>query len=243
MNNLTPETTVGTAVADNMKRVKVFQHHGIDFCCGGKATLAAAASKKGLAVEDLISDLIALDRASNATQDQSWNDRSVADLVGHILVTYHDPLRSELPRLHQMLKKIAAVHGDSHPELRELFNRFTHFEREMYDHMAKEENILFPLCVDLERGTVEDGAFCGSVNGPIRVMMMEHDDAAAFFSHMNRLTNDLQPPDGACTTYRASFDGLRDLEQEMHLHIHLENNVLFPRAAALEEASRTCSSL
>lgn len=241
MRTLTTTTTVGEAVADNIKRVKVFQQHGIDFCCGGKVSLEHAAGKKGLAVDRLIEDLKRIDQSSSP-DDIAWTERSIPEIVEHVLITYHEPLKAELPRLHQMLKKVASVHGPEHPELPELFSRFTRFESEMYHHMAKEENVLFPMCVDLATGTNSTPGFCSSVEGPIRVMLMEHDDAGEFFAVMNRLTDGLTPPPGACNTYRASFDGLKDLEREMHLHIHMENNVLFPKALAAEQASHAAGA-
>lgn len=235
-STITPDRKVGDLASENLGLTRVFQRHGIDFCCGGGQTLSAVCAKKGLDITALIAELD--QELANASKDRAANLASwtIAELVDNIVKTHHAFLRTELPQVHMMAEKVARVHGDRHPELPQVYRGFVRMEQEMCQHMMKEESILFPLCVDLEKATEMPSMHCGSVAGPIRMMEMEHNEMAAFFDRARALTNNLTPPDDACMTYRALFQRLGELEQDLHLHTHKENNVLFPRAIAREEA-------
>ena len=156
--------------------------------------------------------------------EQRWDEAPLEDLIDHIIATYHRPLEEELPRLEAMLRKVNQVHGEKDPErLAALLEVFIELKDELTSHMMKEEQVLFPMIID------GNGAMA---MGPVNVMMHEHESAGDALKRIRILTDDYQPPDGACTTWRALWHGLGVLETELHQHIHLENNILFPRALA-----------
>ena len=232
MATLTPQAIVGQLVAERASRAKVFERFGIDYCCAGKISVEAACSRKGIDPVAVLAAIEALDAALGAQQDTTdWTTAPVDALVQHILDTHHEFLRVAMPRLSFLTAKVANVHGGDHPELREVAAIFAKFHAEMEAHMAKEENILFPMIRALAAG--ESTGFGPPVNAPISVMEAEHVDAGNDLETINRLTDGYAPPEGACNSYRAMLDGLRELEQDTHQHIHLENNILFPRALAL----------
>lgn len=202
---------------------RVFQRHSIDFCCRGGTALRSACDKKGLDADRIVKEVEA-EIAGTGDDAARWETEPLDRLIDHILTTYHEPLRLELPRLQKMADKVLAVHGDKMPDvLGELQSVFTALRTELEAHMVKEEQILFPM---IKAGS---GSEAG---GPIAVMEDEHASAGAALKRLRELTNDFQPPEGACTTWTALWAGLADLEKELHLHIHLENNILFPRAVA-----------
>ncbi len=242
--NITSENTVGEVAVAFPSTIRVFEQYRIDYCCGAAQSIADACSDKGLAVNELIDRLQQASQETSPPHVRDWTKTSLTELVDHILETHHRYLYDEIPRLRQMVSKVIAVHGEEHPEsLIPLGRVFEGLEDELAGHMFKEERVLFPLVKEMEvaeaAGTSLPEFGCGSVNNPIRVMRYEHDNAGNALSEMRRLTNDYIPPEDACNTYRALFHGLLALEQDLHQHIHLENNILFPRAIALEEALTT----
>lgn len=215
------QTRVGQIAAEYPLATRVFARHHIDFCCGGGRPLAEACEKKGLDVDALIAE-IRREVDGNPAPDVRWDQAPLRDVIEHILFAYHRPLREELPRLDAMARKVLSVHGDKRPEtLGELVNVFAGLRAELDAHMMKEEQILFPA-IQAGHGATADG--------PIAVMMHEHDDAAAALHRLRELTDDYTVPDEACNTWRALWHGLEALETSLHEHIHLENNILFPRA-------------
>ncbi len=234
MITLNAHATVGDWVRDRPDRSRVLERLGIDYCCGGKRPLAEACRERGLDVETVVDQLIEPDDA--ATGDVTDADAlSLTDLADHIEQTHHAYLRRELPRLGAMVRKVAAVHGERCPWMLELDGVFAGFVAELDSHMMKEEQILFPLIRDLEaNGSGPDASRAMSVGNPIRVMEHEHDDAGRALERMRTLSNGFAPPADACNTFRAMLDGLAQLEQDMHQHVHKENNVLFPKAIELE---------
>lgn len=240
MTTLDTSTPVGQLVADRPSRSRVFQQLGIDFCCGGKKPLEEACRAKGLDPQTVLKTLLAGEGqqpASSAEADAA--KMSLTDLCDHIENTHHGYLRRELPRLQQMLVKVAAVHGDHCPWMRDVLAVFEPFTREMTDHMMKEEQALFPMIRALESGGNEVAGHCGgTIANPVHRMELEHDDAGEALRRMHELTDGYTPPVDACNTFRAALDGLRELEQDMHQHVHKENNVLFPRAMELESNRR-----
>jgi len=242
--NITSENTVGEVAIAFPSTIRVFEQYRIDYCCGAAQSIADACSDKGLAVNVLIDRLKQASQETPPPRMRDWTKTSLTELVDHILETHHRYLYDEIPRLRQMVSKVIAVHGEGHPEsLIPLGRVFEGLEDELAGHMFKEERVLFPLIKEMESakesGTSLPEFGCGSVNNPIRVMRYEHDNAGNALSEMRRLTNDYIPPEDACNTYRALFHGLLALEQDLHQHIHLENNILFPRAIALEEVLTT----
>jgi len=211
--------------------VRVFQRHGIDFCCGGKKTLASVCDEQQLSVNELAAAIDAA-AANPASPDHDWTAARLFELVDYIVATYHDALREQLPRLREMAVKIARVHGTKDQNLGRLEQAIAEFADDMSDHMRKEEGILFPsICAR------ESGARTMPLAHPIRVMEAEHDSAGELLTRMRLLTGHYTVPEWGCGTVRALYRELAEVESAMHMHVHLENNVLFPRAIALDEAA------
>lgn len=237
--NITGENTVGEIAAAFPSTIRVFERYYIDYCCNGVQSIADACSRKGIAVADLIAQLKQASQEPPSPNVRDWTKTALTPLVDHILLTHHQYLYDEIPRLRGLLSKVILVHGEEHPSLIPLGQVFEALKDELAEHMFKEERILFPIIKEMEivqkNGTPLPEFGCGSINNPIRVMRHEHDNAGNALSEMRQLTHDYAPPEDACNTYRALFQGLLELEQDLHQHIHLENNILFPRAVALEE--------
>ena len=230
----TLETTVGQLVTQRPGRARVFEAFGIDYCCGGKKPLAEAIREKGLDPRTVVRILQTFDEQA-PSDERDWSKSSLAALADHIELTHHAYLKSELPRLEYLVNKVANRHGSHTPRLVELARIFAAFKLELESHMHKEEAVLFPVCRQMERASAPQQLHCGSVENPIAVMIREHDDAGDALKRMRELTNDYTPPADACNTYRALFDSLRELEQDMHRHVHKENSILFPKALELEQ--------
>lgn len=228
---ITAETTVADIATQMPATIAVFQQHQIDFCCGGRIPLREACSERGLATEALIADLIAAERPASPEPD--WQRVPLAALVRHIQTRYHEPLRAELPRLAAMLAKVVQRHGEHLPEtLVPLQRTFSDFSEELLSHMAKEDQVVFPLIEALDAGE-RAAERARAIAGPIAIMEDDHERAGSALAAMRALTSGYAPPEWACPTFRGLYYGLAELEAEMHMHVHLENHVLFPRAAAL----------
>jgi regulator of cell morphogenesis and NO signaling len=231
---LSKTTSVGQLVAERPLRACVLEQYGIDYCCGGKATLEDACFKNGLKVEEILEKLIAADRKDVQSSAPDWTTASLKDLIDHIVTTYHQPLRQELSRIAQLAEKVARVHGDNHPEMIEVLSIFNRFKAQLELHMQKEEMVLFPGIASMEAtGTPQIFGCGGGIEHPIEVMNQEHDDAGQALCAMRRLTHDYTPPDDACSTFKVLLFSLGQIESEMHQHVHKENNILFPRALEL----------
>lgn len=228
----TMHETVGGLVAERPEWARVFEELGIDYCCGGRRTLREACEGRGLSLDAVLRRLAAAD-AERPTGEPDWTAAPLAVLCDHIVHTHHAFLRRELPRVGRLLIKVVGVHGDRHPELFRVDALFGPFARDMDHHMAKEEQILFPLVKRLAAGEPV------GMNplAPVRVMEAEHDQAGAALAEMRRLTDDFRPPEGACASYRAALAGLSAIEQDLHRHVHTENNILFPRTERLAKAA------
>ena len=235
---LSPETTVGQMVRQRPARSRVFETFKIDYCCGGKLSLAEACDKAQVDPRQVIEQLRLADQRQDATQG-AYTDADamgLSELADHSEQTHHVYLRSELPRLDQMTHKVASVHGDAEPRLHQLRQTFEALRDELTSHMLKEERILFPMIRQIERSQALPAFHCGSLANPVAQMEHEHDVAGNALEQFRALTDDYAAPDWACNTYRAMLDGLATLEADLHQHIHKENNVLFPRAMEREQA-------
>ena len=230
MTTLRPETHVADIARELPGTIKVFQHHKIDFCCGGKRPLAEIAAAAGLPLDPLLAEL--REAAAGPQTEGDWSQASPRELVEHILQRYHKPLQRDLPILLMLAAKVAMRHGDGHPELVEVRHVVEALATEMSTHMQKEERVLFPMIERLTAGGVAPG-----VDGPIAVMEHEHEEVARLLARLRELTGDYEPPPAACNSYRGLFQMLADLEADTHMHVHLENNVLFPRAEELAAAT------
>jgi len=234
MTTISPEVTIGELVAERPSRSRVFEQLGIDYCCGGKKPLSEVCAKKGL---DPTMILERLEQEAEALPDTGPTpaQMTLSQLAVHIESTHHVYLRNELPRLAKMAQRVAKVHGDKDQRLLMLSATFGVFMHELESHMAKEEHVLFPAIRALEAADSLPSLPFGSVANPIQCMEAEHDGAGEALERMRSLTDDYTPPEWACNTYRALLDGLRELELDMHQHVHKENNVLFPRAKEREQ--------
>jgi len=230
---LTPETTVAEIAAAAPATIAVFQQHNIDFCCGGKIPLEQACRTRGLDVQSMLTHLRAV--VLPATTEPIWTDASLTALIAHIQRRYHEHLRLELPRLSAMLEKVSNRHGEHLPEtLLPLKQTFETLRSELIEHMATEDQVLFPRIVALENGDPLPAENVEAwIASSIEAMEAEHEDAGDALAFIRGVTAGFAPPDWACPTFRGLYYGLAQLETDMHVHVHLENNVLFPRAVQL----------
>jgi regulator of cell morphogenesis and NO signaling len=215
------DETLGDLATNLPAATRVFLRNRLDFCCGGKRTLARACEQAGLDVDAIVGELEA--EAARAGVADGWAQRSLAELADHIERHYHAALRRDVPPLIAAARKVERVHADKPAVPAGLADLLARFWDEMERHMEKEERVLFPM---IRRGTDRH-----LVSMPVRVMEQEHDAHGASLAAIRALTDDLRPPAHACATWRALYDGLRFVEAELMQHIHLENNVLFRRAA------------
>lgn len=227
---ITENTPIRDIAAAQPSSVRVFQHYQIDFCCGGERPIGEACREQGLAFDE-VARAIEAAAARPAGADRDWTREPLSALIDYIVAVYHLPLRDELPRLQSMAEQVRRVHGDHAPYLARIEEIVAELAAELSVHMGKEEVVLFPAVRAIENGEALAPTW---ITAPIAVMEHEHDHAGALLAELRRLAHDYLPPDWACQTFRALYQGLAQLEAEMHVHVHLENNILFPRA--LEEA-------
>lgn len=227
----TNKKTVGELVAENPASARVFEKYGIDYCCGGKRSVDDACRERGVAPAALLDEL---NQAALRPRldERIWEQEPLSDLIAHIVSHHHAYLKSELPRIADLFTKVARAHSEREPALVEVSEIFGILKEELDAHLMKEEMILFPTIGKLEAGS-SSGAPC-SIEQPIARMEYEHESAGRALAQMRHLTRDYYIPDEACNTYRALFAALVELESDLHEHIHLENNILFPRASALQ---------
>lgn len=235
MQNITPQTTVGEIVRAMPACSRVFENLNIDYCCGGRKSLADVCLAKGLDTATVIAMFSALEHPANDMLVNS-GAMTLTELCDHIQQVHHGYLREELPRLDFMTRKVAAVHGEHEPRLIELRKTFEEFNAELTAHTNEEDEIVFPAIRKLE--AARNGGSAAQLNIPpsLEKLEREHDDAGATLEHFRTLSDHYTPPDWACNTFRALYGGLAKLEKNMHLHVHKENNVLFPGALAATTA-------
>jgi len=227
--------TVRELAVEVPNATRVFEKLGIDYCCGGHRPLEEACASANVAVDDVLRALELGSGTLASVTTCDWNTTPLGELVDHIVNQHHTFVKSETPRLLALIAKVAGVHGQNHPELEQVQVAFSELANELGAHMMKEEQILFPYLKQMASGSGCGPSCFGTVRNPIRVMMMEHDDAGEKLREMRRITSDYSIPADACTSYATLFRALMEFEQDLHQHIHLENNILFPRAAAMEQ--------
>ncbi len=229
------ELTVGEMVVEDPSRARVFEHFGIDYCCGGKIPLAEACATRGTDLDAVLKALHKSQANRSPESETDWSQESMTALVDHIVATHHEYLREEFPHLTGLTKRVAQVHGERHSELPEVRDVFTALRNELEMHMQKEEQMLFPMIKQLDSGVAGAAAgHCGTIANPIRMMEHEHDNAGDALGRLRELTGGFAVPVDACNTYRVMLDSLEKLEADLHRHIHKENNILFPKALAAE---------
>jgi regulator of cell morphogenesis and NO signaling len=235
---ITAETPVSEIAIADPATIKVFQQHQIDFCCGGRMPLGEACSRHGLDPAAILAELRAV--GESPAPEPRWETEPLSSLVAHIQARFHRPLREELPRLQAMLTKVVSRHGHHLPEtLPRLATIFDTLQAELLAHMAREDAVLFPAIIASEAALASDGNPWQpwlAIEGPVPVMEAEHESAGAALKAMRDLTGGYVAPDWACPTFRGLYHGLAQLEADMHVHVHLENHVLFPRAIMLAQA-------
>lgn len=233
MSPITSSTSVGDIVAARPALARIFERVGIDYCCGGKRSLADACGAIGIDPTTLALVLEATADASDQRPAVDVLAMSLADLADHIEATHHAYLRAELPFLVEKAEHVAQRHGATDRRLFAVAETVRELANEMFHHMMKEESVLFPVVRELERGGAANG-HCGSIANPIRQMEHEHDTAGQALARLRELTDGFTPGPQACNSHCVLLAGLARLEGDLHEHVHKENNVLFPRALALE---------
>lgn len=235
----TTQTTVRDIALEQPSSIRVFERFGIDYCCGGRKPLAEACEERSIQPEAV---LAALEEAAVDGREQArdWSKASLESICNHIVETHHAYIRAELPRLEAFAQKVNSRHGDKQPELGTIQQLVSSVGEELLQHMDKEEVVLFPYVTKLERNLASCGprplGCFGAVRNPIRVMMSEHDAAGDALAKMRALSGGFTPPEWACPTYRGFYQALSEFEKDLHQHVHLENNILFPRAIELDES-------
>ena len=234
----TPQTTVRDIALEQPASIRVFERFGIDYCCGGRKPLVEACQERSIepkAVLDAIQEAVA--GGGESTRD--WTQAKLETICSHIVETHHAYIRAELPRLEMLAQKVVSRHGATRPELEQIQQLIGSLGEELLQHLSKEEMVLFPFITNLERNLASCGprplGCFGAVRNPIRMMIAEHDAAGDAMARMRVLSSGFAPPEGACPTYRGFYQALRDFENDLHQHVHLENNILFPRAIELDE--------
>ena len=221
---------------------RVFEKLQIDYCCGGDQPLDQACDKAGLNVEEVIQLLSEAKSTGADSEATTLQSLALARLADYIVTKHHVFTRNELERLTLLLTKVCTVHGANHPELVQIQSEFLRLYADLVPHMMKEENILFPYIKRLENAVVASApapfASFGTVRNPIAAMMREHDAAGDILKNIRELSGNFALPEGACFSYRTLYGALEELEADLHQHIHLENNILFPRAAELENQTQ-----
>lgn len=217
--------------------IRVFSNHKIDFCCGGRVSFAEACEKAGA---DPTLVMLQLEKAIDSAPETGVEaQKTASELIAHIVQTHHEFTRSEIARLRALAEKVFSRHGDTQPELWEVRNIFNELADELLSHMRKEEMMLFPYIEQMERAADAHGMPpmppFGTVRNPVRMMMFEHDQAGDMLRRLRALSSDYTAPDWACPSYKGLYAGLEFLEADLHQHIHLENNILFPQAFELEK--------
>lgn len=232
--------TIGDIVAHDLRSASVFARHGIDFCCGGRTPLETACRERGLNADAIVAELDALERQRDAANDvTTWTLDAIVD---RIVTKHHAYVRAESAVIVGYLAKLVARHGPRHPELARLQQVMQQIVDDLARHMQKEEMILFPYIVaiaDADRaGRSLPPTPFGTIRNPIRMMELEHQDAAGALATARLITGNFTVPDDGCATWRACYASIEAFERDLHEHVHLENNVLFPSAEKLEDELR-----
>ncbi len=233
--------TVRELAVEVPSATRVFEKHGIDYCCGGGKKLGDACVQAKLPVEQVLRDLEQAESSRISRQEtaRDWNKEQLADVIQEIVSKHHNYVKNEIPRISMLANKVASKHGPTHPETVRVNELFEQLAEELTMHLMKEEQILFPYIIRMEEAVIEKHAVLpppfGTVQNPIRMMVSEHDNAGTVLAELRRATSSYKVPDDACTSYRTLYTALLEFEADLHQHIHLENNILFPRAIAMEE--------
>lgn len=233
------DTTIGKVVAKDYRTASVFESFEIDFCCNGNRTITEVCEIKNIDTTDLLEDIYQVFNQDKDNNLEDYNNWELDKLAQHIEVRHHKYVDKQIPLIKQYLEKICNVHGENHPELFEVKKLFNTSAGELTMHMKKEELILFPFIKKMVTKQKANESITpphfGKIINPIQTMMDDHDNEGERFRLTNKITNNYTIPPDACETYKVCFGYLKDFEQDLYLHIHLENNILFPKAIELEK--------
>ena len=237
--SVSTQRTVRDLALENPEATRVFEKVGIDYCCGGGKSLEAACAAANLSVDEVIDSLELAEEAARTKQkNRNWQTEPLADLVAHIYCTHHKYTREEIARLGPLFDKVVSVHGKNHPELQNIRAAFRGLAQELTMHMMKEEAVLFPYIVRMEEAVIQMEPLLpppfGSVQNPVSMMMHEHDSAGDALKSMRQASSGYTPPGDACISFQTLYKAVSDFEKDLHQHIHLENNIVFPRAIEME---------
>lgn len=240
--SLTMEKTVRELALENPSAAGVFEKLGIDYCCGGRQTLEQACRAAGVEAGKVVNALAAAQTSGEAkTPATDWQSAPLAELIAHIRATHHEYTRQAIARLGPLFDKVCAAHGANHPELFNLRETFGKLGAELTTHLMKEELVLFPYVERMEESVLQHEPILpppfGSLQNPVAMMEHEHDSAGDALRILRTGSNGFAPPPDGCASYQILYRSLAELEADLHRHIHLENNILFPRAIALEKAN------
>ncbi|KMM16511.1 iron-sulfur cluster repair di-iron protein [Synechococcus sp. GFB01] len=230
---LTPTTTLAEIASTHPSRPRELERLGLDYCCGGKRSLEQACQQQGLDLETVLLELGNLPTAPEPPT--GWIGLTPAQLVDHLEATHHRYLKQELPRLSELAAKVSRVHGEKHPELIRVAKVYAELSADLEPHLRKEEEVLFPMIRSLASANGRPSFPCGSIANPTAVMEQEHAVVGGLLEQLRALTHGYQAPAGTCASTGALRTGLAELEADTHLHVHKENNHLFPAVTALEE--------
>jgi regulator of cell morphogenesis and NO signaling len=234
--------TVGELAAELPGATRIFEKLGIDYCCGGERPLNQACSSAGVTEESVIGLLNDAEKQGvQSDEPKNWQRAPLSELTKFIVSRHHTFVRSELLRVKELLAKVCSKHSTYHPELFRIREIFLRLQADLTDHMLKEERILFPYIEKLEmavgRGEQPPRPAFGTVRNPVRMMMQEHDEAGQALRSLREVSSNYQVPSDGCISFRTLYQALEEFEKDLHQHVHLENNVLFPRAAELEASA------
>lgn len=238
--NFNDQTKVKDIALSNPGARQVLEDAGLDYCCGGGKSLQEACLHADVPSEDILTRL--RENSRDVTPDDAnWTSAPLSDLTRHIRERHHQYVRQAIVRIQPLLDRVEAKHGKNHSGIADIQRLFAEVGREMIMHMRKEEQILFPYIDALERAVNTHASveppFFQTVRNPIHAMMQEHDAAGDLVRQIRSLTSEYAAPADACTSFRALYEALREFEADLHQHVHLENNVLFPRAVELEASA------
>ncbi len=230
--------TVRDYAIETPQTIPVFEKLGIDFCCGGNRPLEEACVAANVNVGEVQKALEKALATPVQPSDRELRAGSLAELMSHIVKTHHAYVRSQTPEIEKLLEKVYSKHGEKHPELAHIRSVFRGLGQELMMHMMKEENILFPYIERMEEAVIQGDPILpppfGTVANPVRMMEHEHDDAGVALKALRETSRGYTPPADACVSFQALYTALENYEKDLHQHIHLENNVLFPRAMQME---------
>lgn len=241
MENLN-QAIVGQLVADNYHTAAVFKKFNIDFCCNGNHSIEEVCNRKNIDPALVTAELATI-LGYRPAPEENYNTWGLGVLVDHIMKKHHQYVETQIPIIETFLHKLCSVHGGQHPELHQIAHLFNGSAAELTMHMKKEELMLFPYIKQLvkakEQGTTASPAAFGTVANPVHMMMQEHDHEGERFRQISALSNEYTTPPDGCNTYKVTYALLKEFQEDLHLHIHLENNILFPKAEELEKELTT----